>query len=215
MQKLNYKVLESPWFVLTEDFAFPFTLRGIYQDKPGLDRMVSLTGILPDQEMVVEAPRGFVTDLASIPDALKPLLHPDGPWAAAACIHDLLYQRKPTVGIYPDTPSGNLSRSTDKDFADLMFLRIMEASEIDPFVRQSFYDAVHNFGWPSYADDNSEDVYKVPVAQTLNYNRNYLFFREQIEPAIPASERTDITNNQNVNITYLNLKRAFIALSLV
>lgn len=215
MQPLNYKTLENPWYVLTSDFAFPFTLRSLYRDKPGMDKLVALTGVLPDQQMVVMAPRGFVTDLASIPDALKPLLHPDGPWASAACIHDMLYQKKPTTGIYPDTAAGHLSRAADKDFADLMFLRIMEATGVNEFIRESFYEAVHNFGWPSYTDDNSEDIYKVPVEQTLNYNRNYLFFREHLEPAIPDHERIDLVDNHNVNMTYLNIKRPFIALSLV
>ncbi|QVW56306.1 hypothetical protein pEaSNUABM6_00170 [Erwinia phage pEa_SNUABM_6] len=215
MQRLNYKVLQAPWFVLTDDFCFAFSLRTLYRNHPGMDKMVSLTGIHPDVQMFVEAPRGFVTDLASIPDALKPLLHPDGPWAAAACIHDLMYQKKPSIGVYPDTPAGNLSRAVDKDFADLMFLRIMEASGVDEFIRNSFYEAVHRFGWPSYTDDNSSVVYKVPVDQTLNYNRNYLFFREQLEPAIPDHERLNLLDKKNVNVTYLNIKRPFIALSLV
>lgn len=36
-------------------------------------------------------PRGFVTDLASIPRPLWSWLPPDGPWAKAAVIHDFLY----------------------------------------------------------------------------------------------------------------------------
>lgn len=40
---------------------------------------------------VVTAPRGFVTDLASIPRAFFSLLRPDGEYAYAAIIHDYLY----------------------------------------------------------------------------------------------------------------------------
>lgn len=42
-----------------------------------------------DKPIIV--PRGFVTDLASIPRPLWSWLPPDGPWAKAAVIHDFLY----------------------------------------------------------------------------------------------------------------------------
>lgn len=214
MLELKYKVLEYPWFIVTEDFTVPFSLRMLYQDKARLDEMVYLTGVHPDKEMYVTAPAGFVTDLASIPPALQPLLHPDGPWAAAACIHDLLYQKTPSPVPYPDTPAGNLSRSTDKAFADLMFLRIMEMTGVDNFVAQSFYEAVHRFGWPSYADKNDDPhqySYPSPSGVTLNYARNYLFFREYIESAVPDHERWDLTTHRCVNMRYQNIKRAFNA----
>lgn len=211
MQTFFYKVLEKPWFVLTDDFRFSFSLRTLYQSKPGMDRMVELTGILPDKQFFVVAPKGFVTDLASIPEALQPLLHPDGPWGAAACIHDLLYQKHPSAMPYPDSPAGALSRSVDKDFADLMFLRIMESLNVDRFLRDSFYEAVHCFGWPSYQDSNVDVFYPTPVKLTLGYNRNYLFFREVLDAGIPDHERVDITTGLNVNMSYLNIKRPFIA----
>jgi len=215
LKELKYKVLGNPWFVLTEDYFLPFTLRVLYSGHPELDKMVHLTGVHPDTLMYIVAPRGFVTDLASIPDALRPILHPDGPWALAACMHDLLYQRKASTVPYPDTPAGNLSRTTDKTFADLMFLRIMEASNVDKFIRESFYKAVKEFGWPSYADDNLSLVYQTPVKETLQYNRNYLFFREAGEerlPAIPDGERVELVHGTPVNLGYQNIKRPFIAL---
>ncbi|QVW55320.1 hypothetical protein pEaSNUABM29_00280 [Erwinia phage pEa_SNUABM_29] len=210
MQKLYYKLLEKPWFVLTDDFHFAFSLRSLYREAGGMDEMVRLSGVHPDKQLYVTAPKGFVTDMASIPVALQPLLHPDGPWSAAACVHDLFYQKRPSVGVYPDTDCGNLSRACGKDFADLMFLRIMEALNVDPFIRKSFYEAVHKFGWPSYADPNENVYYSRPVEKTLDYNRNYLFFREQLEAGVPDHERVDITNGQPVNLQYLNIKRAFL-----
>ena len=39
----------------------------------------------------IVVPRGFVTDLASIPRPFWSWLPPDGPWAKAAVIHDFLY----------------------------------------------------------------------------------------------------------------------------
>lgn len=216
MNELKYKVLDKQWFILTDDFRVPFTLRALYRDHPGLDDMVYRSGIHPDTLMYVTAPAGFVTDLASIPAALQPILHPDGPWAAAACIHDLLYQKAPSPVPYPDTPSGNLSRATDKPFADLMFLRIMEMMKVESFLANSFYEAVKNFGWPSYADKNDNPhQYSYPSISdvTLNYNRNYLFFREQIENAIPEHERWDVKHAHCVNARYQNIKRAFNAVT--
>ncbi len=212
MEKLNYKVLDKPWFVLTDDFHFAFTLRSLYREVGGMDEMVRLSGVNPDKQLYVTAPKGFVTDLASIPEPLQPILHPDGPWAAAACIHDLFYQKCSSVGAYPAGDAGDLSRAVDKPFADIMFLRIMEALGVDKFLRRSFYEAVHQFGWPSYVDDNAKIVYQKPVDKTLVYNRNYLFIRESLDPAIPDHERVDITNGKPVNVKYLNIKRAFLTL---
>ncbi|ANZ50599.1 putative tail assembly-like protein [Erwinia phage vB_EamM_Stratton] len=212
MEKLNYKLLEKPWFVLTEDFHFAFTLRSLYREVGGMDEMVKLSGVLPDKELFVTAPKGFVTDMASIPEPLQPILHPDGPWAAAACVHDLFYQKCSSVGVYPTGDAGDLSRAVDKRFADIMFLRIMEALGVDPFIRKSFYEAVHQFGWPSYVDNNAKVQYSHPVEKTLTYNRNYLFIREQCEVAIPEHERVDLTTGHSVNVKYLNIKRAFLSL---
>lgn len=43
---------------------------------------------------VITVPKGFVTDLASIPRILTGALPPDGPWTQAAVCHDLLYFTK-------------------------------------------------------------------------------------------------------------------------
>jgi hypothetical protein len=41
---------------------------------------------------VITVPRGFQTDLASIPRFVSPALPPDGPWVQAAVVHDFLYR---------------------------------------------------------------------------------------------------------------------------
>lgn len=211
MEKLQYKRLDNKWFVLTEDYHYPFTLREIYHDHVHLDRAVYLTGVLPDTQLWLTAPKGFVTDLASIPEHLQGIFHPDGPWAPAACIHDLLYQKCSTERSYPMTPGGNVSRIIDKEFSDLTFLRIMQSLEISPYICQTFYKAVVEFGWDAYVDPNAKPSYTTNDYRTLDYNRNYLFVREFKEPAIPDHERVDITTGCPVNVKYLNIKRAFLS----
>jgi hypothetical protein len=43
-----------------------------------------------DEELII-IPRGFVTDLTSVPRIVWSFYPPDGPWAKAAVIHDFLY----------------------------------------------------------------------------------------------------------------------------
>jgi len=80
-------------------------------------------------------PAGFVTDLASIPRALRglPFLDPNGLSRRPAVIHDWLY--------------GSVEgRARGKQFAD-SFLRDALLSEgARPSVAQTFYLAVHWFG---------------------------------------------------------------------
>lgn len=210
METLRYKRLDGVWFILTDDFRFPFTLRSIYQNDPKLDEMVSLSGVLPDDPLYITAPQGFVTDLASIPKFLQPVLKPDGPWAAAACLHDLLYQKQPSIYSYPLDSVARLSAVTDKHFADLLFLRVMEASGVSHVLARSFYDAVKDFGQSSYNDDNSNCHYTEPTPYTFQYTKNYLFFREGIEVAVPLPDRIQLNSQAIANAKYANVKRAFL-----
>lgn len=57
----------------------------------------------------ITVPKGFVTDLASIPRWAWNILPPDGPWAKAAVIHDFLYYTHGT-GVWDRHPS-TLTRS--------------------------------------------------------------------------------------------------------
>lgn len=43
---------------------------------------------------LITIPKGFQTDLASIPRFLSSALPPDGPWVQAAVVHDFLYRTK-------------------------------------------------------------------------------------------------------------------------
>lgn len=91
---------------------------------------------------VITVPKGFVTDLASIPRWAWVLLPPDGPWVKAAIVHDFLYATGGT-GIWKKhstsiAPPIEYSR---KD-ADLILREAMENRGVGPFKRAIIYAAV-------------------------------------------------------------------------
>lgn len=78
----------------------------------------------------VDVPKGFVTDLASIPRLFWSALRPDGEYAHAAIVHDYLYW----------------AQSTSKETADSIFKLAMEDLEVAPRTVTALYDAVKLFG---------------------------------------------------------------------
>ncbi len=53
-----------------------------------------------DQYKAVEVPKGFVTDLASIPQVFWNVLRPDDKYAYAAIVHDYLYWTQSITRTY-------------------------------------------------------------------------------------------------------------------
>ena len=84
------------------------------------------------REIVV--PKGFITDLASVPRALWNLFPPFGSYTFAAVLHDWLYR------------TGIVSRAV----ADATFLEAMESLGTGGFTRRVLYFAVRLFGGSSY-----------------------------------------------------------------
>lgn len=83
---------------------------------------------------VFEVPKGFATDLASIPRILWPLMPPCGPWARAAVLHDFVYREGP------------LSRLD----CDRLFRTALADSGVPWFTRSLMYRAVRLGGRSSY-----------------------------------------------------------------
>lgn len=86
----------------------------------------------------VTVPRGFVTDLASIPRSLWSILPRDGDYAHAAILHDYLYW----------------FQSTSREYADNVFRIAMRDLEVSPSQVSSIYGAVRTLGqsaWDSNA----------------------------------------------------------------
>jgi hypothetical protein len=92
---------------------------------------------------IVQAPAGFVTDLASIPRVFFVFLRPDGEYAYAAIIHDFLYWEQP------------VPRKT----ADDILRMAMEDLEVSPATVSVIYNAVRLFGeasWKSNAEAKAQ-----------------------------------------------------------
>jgi hypothetical protein len=86
----------------------------------------------------VVVPKGFVTDLASIPDPLFPWLRADGPYAQAAIVHDYLYWTQPAKG---------------REYADNVFRIAMRDLEVAPATVALMYHAVRTLGNAAWVDN--------------------------------------------------------------
>lgn len=102
---------------------------------------------------VITLPPGMITDLASIPRFVSPLLAPDGPWVQIAVFHDLLYETSGTGVVWKGHPSA-LSRPTPytRDEADNLLRDGMGDLRINPAQAWAIYQGVHlggKGGWGS------------------------------------------------------------------
>jgi len=100
-----------------------------------------------DQDLVIKlgvngeglrltVPKGFVTDLASVPFLLWMIFPPHGPWAPAAVAHDYLYSR--------------FCEGCSRFLADAIFRDLMHTLRVWIPARIPIYYAVRLGGWPSY-----------------------------------------------------------------
>lgn len=90
----------------------------------------------------VDVPKGFVTDLASVPSYLWTLLNKTGRYGNAAIYHDWLYWKQQEL---PDNT---------RAVADGVFERAMNDMGVDDFTRNLIWAGVRVFGG-SYWDDNT------------------------------------------------------------
>lgn len=212
MDKFEYVRLDKQWFILTKDFTFGFTLAGLYEDDPKtLAVLLKETGLSAHVPLYLVAPKGFVTDLASIPPQLQFLFKPEGDYGPAAALHDLIYQKINIVGHYEDTPCGVLNSYIDKNFADRMFLYAMKQLGVNWLTRQSFYLAVKHFGLASFIDDNRGCIYFKPDAYTFNMNANYEFVRPRPSVGVVPRDMSEVGNGKQAHVHFINIKRAFLA----
>lgn len=88
----------------------------------------------------IRVPKGFVTDLASVPALAQAIRSRVGTYSRAAILHDYLYW------------SGRCTR----DQADVIFYHAMKTSGSTDVVAGQVYFAVSKFGKPAYATNRIE-----------------------------------------------------------
>lgn len=85
----------------------------------------------------VNVPKGFVTDLTSIPRLFWSLFPPDGPYAFAAVIHDYLYW----------------THAVSREHADLIFKHAMQDLTVSGPTVDTLYEAVRLGGGSAWNDN--------------------------------------------------------------
>lgn len=85
----------------------------------------------------VTAPRGFVTDFASVPRLFWTLLPPDGIYTYAAVLHDFLYWEQ----------------STSRPAADEVLKLAMQELKVSTATADAIYAAVRTFGSSAWEDN--------------------------------------------------------------
>ncbi len=106
--------------------------------------LVYAVGAEDSGEEIVFGP-GCVTDLASIPPIVAPLLPPDGPWVKPAAIHDLLYRTCGT-GMVDGVRHITRARPYTRAEADKILLEAMKVVGVPKWKRGLIYAAVDLFG---------------------------------------------------------------------
>ena len=85
------------------------------------------------KDYLIEVPKGFVTDYASIPKLLRIIVLPYGKHSGASVIHDWLY-------------SSNCNLEISREKADKIFLEVLKEEKVNLFLRRLMYIAVRKFG---------------------------------------------------------------------
>ena len=93
-----------------------------------------------DSGDVIEVPKGFVTDFASVPRLIQWLVPRWGKYGNAAIIHDWLYWQQ------------EMSRRE----ADRVFIEAMDVMKVFPLLKHLIYAAVRIFGWIAWLRNRAD-----------------------------------------------------------
>lgn len=169
---LNYWRLSKEFVVLGEhlhfDFKpsdFPWWMRGLFKEviKEEGDKVMN-------EKFFITLPKGFVTDLASIPKYLRWLFKPDGQWSKAAAVHDFLYNGIPITEGHSEFYAEMRPRYAYmeqklriRSSCDAIFYIAMRASGVSAAVALAFYLGVRAGGSQHFRTGKRIDVAKLLV----------------------------------------------------
>jgi hypothetical protein len=129
----------------------------------------------PQTKQKFVVPRGFVTDLASVPRLFWSVFPPCGKYTTAAVIHDYLYWQQP--------------KECQKDCADKLLLVAMEEAGVGFRSRNAIYKAVQLGGQPSWdknVTDKASGVIRFVPEKFMDFGPYDTW--EQIEKRIHSSK---------------------------
>lgn len=93
---------------------------------------------------MVNIPKGFVTDLASVPRLFWNIFPPFGKYIDAAVIHDYLYQ----------------TQTMPRSVADGALMEGMKLCNVNWMTRQTIYRFVRIGGWKAWSDNKKKGLLK-------------------------------------------------------
>lgn len=216
LSKPTPEELDNLWYRLPEDLVFEFTLEEVLGSyPPELKNFLNL-GIGLREKIYAIAPKGFVTDLASVPLALTPLIPRDGTYLHAAIIHDIVYQSLKDKTFIDDAPHRyhpihSLNKEHTRYFADRLFLIGMRVLGVNSILRGAMFNGVRVGGGFSYGVNPMEEDYGLEITSRFELGQPYLIFREEASVGVEPSIYQDMAqpHPKAVALKYPNLKRAF------
>lgn len=112
-------------------------------------------------------PKGFETDLASVPRVFWSIFPPFGEYTSAAIVHDYLYSKYNNLAI-------------NRTLADKIFLYAMKKFGVDWITRTSMYMAVRVGGSGAWQDKLENEGYKDKafIDKSEEANQYYAGMRE-------------------------------------
>ena len=99
---------------------------------------------------IITVPRGFVTDLASIPRPVWSFFPPDGPWVKGAVVHDFLYFTQGT-GVWYQRRGVVRAKPYSRAEADHILREAMADRGIGAWAQFVIWSAVRLGGWIGWA----------------------------------------------------------------
>lgn len=216
LKKPKLRRLTEKWYQLQGDLVFHFTLNEAMAGYKPMLRDLVKKGIAPDETIYVVVPKGFVTDLASVPKRLQFIFPPDGEYTYAAIVHDMAYQSlKERTSIDTSShryhPIHELNKHHTRYLADRLFLMGMRELGVDLFTRTAMYNAVRLGGSSSYGGIPMDEDYGLAIRNRLLMADSYLIYREKPSVGVEPSLYDDGCAGDGVAVfvKHPNLKRAF------
>ena len=101
---------------------------------------------------IIEVPKGFTTDFASVPRFFWRVLPPWGQYSKAAVVHDYLYANEKY-----SLPGGYTVMVTQK-YADELFLELMAVLGVSKAKRLAMYSGLRAFGFVAWNNHRKNDA---------------------------------------------------------